>query len=270
MFDKLFVKQSDLAYHKLGPFAAERERFLAHCSELGYVEKYLKRIAGVLLTAASDLQFHGGLDADQRRLEAAATRIERARGGAGARPGARAYRREFLRITTRWLLFTGHLQDAIASPRPYAALLDDFARWMTEERGLSPATLENRRWHVALFLEWLHARGRRVGDMTLLDFDAHLKHLHGKGLSRVTIKIHTNALRAFIHHAERRGWCAVGLAAMLPGPRIYREHGLPRGPSWEEVKGLIDSVCSDTARLRRASRNASMWSSTNPPLEGAA
>jgi hypothetical protein len=28
VFDKLFVKQSGLAYHKLGPFAAERKRFL--------------------------------------------------------------------------------------------------------------------------------------------------------------------------------------------------------------------------------------------------
>ena len=32
------------------------------------------------MTAAIDLQAHGGLDADQARIEAAATRIEKVRG----------------------------------------------------------------------------------------------------------------------------------------------------------------------------------------------
>ena len=40
------------------------------------------------------------------------------------------------------------LQPQAVSPRPYAALLDDFERWMTEERGLSPRTLKTRRWHL--------------------------------------------------------------------------------------------------------------------------
>lgn len=245
MFEKLFGKVSDVVHHTIAPYAVERQRFLEHCREQGFAKTCLQQVSRILLTAAIDLQAHGGLDADQDRIEAAAARIERVRSEAGFTRGARKYRRAFRLYTTRWLLFTGHLQDAAPPPRPYTALLDDFSRWMSEERGLSPGTLRNRRWHLGKFLNWLHERGRRVSDVDLRDLDAYLQHLHTKGLSRVTIKIHTNAIRAFLHHAERRHWCAAGLADALHGPRIYREHGLPLGPSWDDVNKLIQDAVSD-------------------------
>ena len=71
------------------------------------------------------------------------------------------------------------------------------------------------------------------------------QHLHAKRLSRVSIKSHTDAVRAFIRHAERRGWCADGLADSLHGPHIYRDAGLPIGPSWEDVNRLIQDAASD-------------------------
>jgi integrase/recombinase XerD len=245
MLEKLFVKASDLVQHRIAPYPVERERFLEHCSQQGFGKATLTRIAGIVLTAACDLHAEGGLDVDEKRLEAAAARIEAIRWQAGIRDATREYRRDFLRVTSRWLLFLGHLQTQAPTPRPYAALLDDFARWMTEERGLSPSTLKNRRWHLEKLLDWLLERGRRVSDLSLRDLDAYLQHLHSKGLSRVSIKIHTNAVRAFIRHAERQGWCATGLADTLHGPRIYREHGLPLGPSWDEVSRLIEDAASD-------------------------
>jgi site-specific recombinase XerD len=247
MFEKLFGKVSDVVYHRIGPYVAERQQFLEHCAEQRFGKRALEQIAGVLLTAATDLHAHGGLDVDHAQLESAATRIEKVRTGAGFGRGAREYRRAFLRITARWLRFIGSLRSPAARPRPYTALLDDFAQWMTEERGLSPRTIKNRRWHLGQFLDWLHERGRRVADLTLLDLDAYLQHLHAKGLSRVAIKNHVNAVRAFIRHAERRGWCTAGLADALHGPHIYREQGLPLGPSWEDVGKLIDDAASDTA-----------------------
>jgi len=164
---------------------------------------------------------------------------------AGVPDDAREYRRAFLRVTTRWVLFLGRLQPQPVSPRPYAALLDDFERWMTEERGLSRGTLKNRRWHVGRFLDWLHERQAPVPGLSPRDLDGYLQHLHAKRLSRVSIKIHTNAVRAFIRHAERRGWCAAGLADTLHGPHIYRDHGLPIGPSWDDVNRLIQDAASD-------------------------
>ncbi len=252
MFEKLFEKASDVVYHTIAPYAVERQQFLELCREQGFAKTGLKQMARILLTAAIDLHAHGGLDGDQARLEAVATRIEIVRAEAGVTRSAHDYRGEFLRVTTRWLLFVGHLHSAAPQPRPYAALLDDFTKWMSEERGLSSGTLRNRRWHLGQFLDWLHERASCVTDLDLRDLDAYLQHLHAKGLSRVTIRIYTNAVRAFIRHAERRGWCTAGLADALHGPRIYREHGLPLGPSWDDVKRLIQDAASshDAADVR--------------------
>jgi site-specific recombinase XerD len=245
MFEKLFVQTSDFVFHKIAPYAVERERFLEHCSEEGFSKAALRGIAGIAMTAACDLHAHGGLDVDQEGLEAAAGRIEVTRRQAGVRDDAREYRRAFLRVTTRWLLFLGRLRLQAPNPRPYAALLDDFERWMSEERGLSRGTLRNRRWHVGQFLAWLHERPAPVPGVSPRDLDGYLQHLHTKGLSRVSIKIHTNAVRAFLRHAERRGWCAAGLADTLHGPHIYRDQGLPLGPSWDDVTRLIQDAASD-------------------------
>lgn len=165
------MKTSDLVFHTIAPYAVERERFLEHCDEEGFSKVALRRIAGIVVTAACDLHAHGGLDVDQERLEAAAGRIEVTRRQAGVRDDARAYRREFLRVTTRWVLFLGRLQPQAPSPRPYAALLDDFERWMTEERGLSRSTLKTRRWHIGRFLDWLHERHAPVPGLSPRDLD---------------------------------------------------------------------------------------------------
>jgi len=245
MFEELFGKASDVVFHKIAPYAVERQRFLEHCREQGFARTYLKRMAGIILTAAIDLEARGGLDVDQASLDAAAARMEKIRSDAGFAPGARGYSRAFLRITTRWLLFARHLKEPAPRRPPYTALLDDFAQWMSEERGLSPRTLTGRGWHLGQFLDWLHEHGRRVSDLGLRDLDAYVQHLHAKGLSRVTIRVHTDAVRAFVRHAERRDWCATGLADALHGPRIYREHGLPLGPSWDEVSRLIEDAATD-------------------------
>jgi site-specific recombinase XerD len=245
MFKKLFGKASDVVYHTLGPYAAERERFLEHCRDSGFAKTCLKQAAGIVLTAAIDLQSHGGLDVDEAFVEAAALRIEKIRAEAGVTRGAREYRQAFMRFTTRWLLFTGHLRGAKPRPQPYAALLDDFVQWMRQERGLSPSTLDSRRRNVGTFLEWLYERRRRVSDLDLRELDGYLQHVHGKGHSRMTIRAYVNAVRAFVRHGERRGWCSRGLADQLHGPRIYREHGLPLGPSWDEVSRLIEGATSD-------------------------
>ena len=76
MFEKLFVKTSDLVYHTVAPYAVERERFLLHCGEEGFSKAALRRIAGIVVTAACDLHAHGGLEVDQKLLEAATARIE--------------------------------------------------------------------------------------------------------------------------------------------------------------------------------------------------
>jgi hypothetical protein len=48
MFEKLFVKTSDLVFHTIAPYSVERERFLEHCCEEGFSKAALRRIAGIV------------------------------------------------------------------------------------------------------------------------------------------------------------------------------------------------------------------------------
>jgi hypothetical protein len=48
VFEKLFVKTSDLVFHTIAPYSVERERFLAHCCEEGFSKAALRRIAWIV------------------------------------------------------------------------------------------------------------------------------------------------------------------------------------------------------------------------------
>ena len=68
MFEKLFVKTSDIVYHTIAPYAVERERFLLHCGEEGFSKAALRRIAGIVVNAACDLHAHGGLSLETTNI----------------------------------------------------------------------------------------------------------------------------------------------------------------------------------------------------------
>jgi site-specific recombinase XerD len=245
MFDQLFGKLSAVVHHRAAPYAAERERFLEHCARQGYSSHNVKKLAALLLVAAHELHSDEGLRASPEDVEAAADRVQQLRAELHRPGNAHTYRKIFVRVTTQWLIFAGGLQVPTIRPRHFLGLLDDFAEWMAQERGLSPRTIRNRRWHVARFLSWLEKHDRPVADLQLRDLDTYFEALHAKGLSRVTIKVHANGVRAFLRHAERRAWYPTHLADLLSGPRIYRQQGLPLGPSWDDVQRLIESTASD-------------------------
>lgn len=244
MFDKIFGKVSAVVQHKAAPYAAERARFLEECAQRGYSLNYRKRLATTLLVVAYELHSHGGLPSGPEDIVAAADRVQRLRSDLERHGNAQAYRKTFVRIATQWLLSIGQLRVPAVRPRPYLGLIDDFAQWMALERGLSERTIAIRRWHAARFLSWVYDRHCRLANLDLRDIDAFFQTLHAKGFSRVTIKIYANGVRAFLRHAERRTWCTTGLANRLAGPRIYRHHELPVGPTWDEVKKLIEDAGS--------------------------
>jgi integrase/recombinase XerD len=195
MFDRFFRKLSAVVHHKAAPYAAEREQFLEHCAQQGYTRDWLKKVAATLLVAAYELRTHGGLQANPEEIEAAADRVQQLRSDLH-RPGdSQEYRESFVRITAQWLAFIGCLHVPTVGPRPFSSLVDDFAQWMAQERGLSAQTIQNRRWHVERFLSWLDEHSRHVLDLTIRDIDEFFEALHAKGLSRVTIKIYANGVR---------------------------------------------------------------------------
>lgn len=245
MFEQLFQKAFTVTRHKTAPYAPERERYLEHCAQQGYSSSLLRQLSGMLVRIAHELRDCPDLKVTEEQIQAAMQRAARRRRGFPRIRKVRAFRKIFARETKRWLHFLGRFQEPGVKPLPFAVLLDDFASWMERERGLSPATIKNRRWHVAVFLRWFGEPGRSISSVGLADVDAFQAACKTRGLSRIAIKIHTNAIRAFLRYAGSRGWCCSSIAEGIQGPRIYAQENLPAGPSWDEIKRLVSSLDTD-------------------------
>jgi len=57
-------------------------------------------------------------------------------------------------------------------------------------------------------------------------------------------------LRAWFGYCERRCWARAGLADAILSPRVYRQEGLPLGPTWDAVgRVLAETGAEDPASL---------------------
>jgi site-specific recombinase XerD len=142
----------------------------------------------------------------------------------------------------------GRLEAPDRKPLPFAELVEHFAAWMREQRGLSEVTIGNRCWHARRFLNWLDGENRLFEQVSLQELDAFLSLQAVQGWGRVSVATSARALRSFFRHAELHAWCAKGLAAGIDGPRIFKQEGLPVGPTWPDVERLLATARGDRPR----------------------
>ena len=198
----------------------------------------------MLLRIAHELRDCPDQKVTEEQIQAATQRASRRPRGFPKIRKVRAFRKTFARETKRWLRFLGRF--LIVAPAPSLSPTYSVTSSCTEhERGLSPATIKSRRWHIAVFLRWFGEQGRSISSVRLSDVDAFQVACKARGLSRIAIKNHTNGIRVFLRYAGSRGWCSSSIAEGIQGPRIYAQEDLPGGPSWDEIKRLVSSLDSD-------------------------
>jgi site-specific recombinase XerD len=239
IFDVLFHYPGVLARHRHGPAAQARERYLTHCADQGAARETLLRTARELLAIAQRLDPTTDRLISLQEAEAAAgrwSRHQQRRGRIGGPKGSRHY---FLQMALSWLRFLGRLEAREPQAPPFAGRLEHFAACMREQRGLSEHTIRHRCWYARQFLAWLTGRNRSLAELTLPEVDAFLRLKAAQGWGRVSLATAAQALRAFFRHAEAQSWCAQGFAAGIQGPRVFKQEGLPVGPSWPDVERLL-------------------------------
>jgi integrase/recombinase XerD len=248
MFNILFHYPRVLARHRQGPSAQARERYLTHCADQGAAHGTLLRTARELLVIAQRLDLTTDRMISIRQVEAAAERWvhhQRRRGRIG---GPRGSRQWFIQTALSWLRFLGRLEAQDEKPLPFADLIAHFAALMRDQRGLSEVTIRNQCWHAQKFLNWLDGQNRSFREVSLRELDTFLSLEAAQGWGRVSIATSAKALRSFFRHAEVHAWCAKGLAAGIDGPRIFKQEGLPIGPTWPDVERLLMSTRGDRSR----------------------
>jgi len=237
MFDTLFRQNAALRRHRAGPLADERERYLRHCSDRGMTLGELRKRAKCLLWIATRLSADDSDGIDAARLHTIVYRPPS--------PGP-TMARVFVALARSWLKFLGRWHEE-HEPVPCAEHLERYVAWMRDERGLSPVTIDVRRRRIAHFLRWCGRTGRDLATLRADALDAYFVSFADQW-SRVSAATMATGLRVFLRYAVSTGWCRRGLPESILSPRTYRLESLPYALSWEEVRRLLASATSSSAR----------------------
>jgi site-specific recombinase XerD len=121
---------------------------------------------------------------------------------------------------------------------------------MQRDRLRSPSTCRNYRWHLERFLAYVTQIHGQLAALTPQHIDAYFHHV-AQRWCRVSLRSAAVALRIWFRHAEANGWVRPGLAAAILMPRVYRDEGIPIGPTWDTIARLISNADGDTPLQRR-------------------
>ena len=252
MIESIFQLKWVVSRHQQAPLLKEREQFLAHCQQQGTSHKALHNMAPELIAVIRLLRMEELREVSLEEIKQAA---EAWAAEQRSNPRARSYRKSasyFVFVAKKWLRFHGKLKMPSPPRARFADELDDFVAFMATEQGLSPVSIGSHRWKTSKFLEWFANRHRLLSAATLDDVDEFLAFKANNGWNRESVSTAAQALRSFFRHAERRGWCKPGIAAGIQGPKIYQYAGLPEGPTWEDVRRILQSPKGSSPAAIRA------------------
>src|SRR6266496_5286966 len=137
MLETLLERPFFLNRHKGAPLLQERETFLHHLQKRGTSRAALQDLSNELLHVVRILKLDEMQDVALEEVRRAARRFARQQ---RSNPKAHSYGNSasfFVYAAKKWLRFHGCLRMPSAPQMRFADQLGDFARYMTEEQGLS-------------------------------------------------------------------------------------------------------------------------------------
>ena len=142
--------------------------------------------------------------------------------------------------------------DSQDEPPVFATILEDYLRWMHDERHVTMGTLEVRRHSISEFLKWL---GPKAIDQGLAELTPEvieqffLSYAETSGPSaRRSMQA---ALRTFLRFCLQKGLIQHPLDRAVPTLHTYKLATVPRGLSHKQAQKLLDSVNRKTPVGRR-------------------
>jgi len=122
---------------------------------------------------------------------------------------------------------------------------------LRSERNASAHTLRAYSNELTRFAEYLgpEARWKEIDHVTIRGF---LAHLHGCGLSKVSVARALAALRSMYKWLGREGIVAQNPAKLVSSPKLPKK--LPRVPTMEEINGLLNTDMGETAAFPERDR----------------
>ena len=246
MFDTLFSYSAVRRRHEGGPLAAERAGCLRALATRGAARNTLFRWARYTLCVAREVErWPPDHCFAAEEIAAMASDWAAGRTAAGRAKSRRWPEEAFRSIASEFLGTIGRLRSAPSPPAGrYDGQVEDFIVAGRDGRWQSEATCASARWQVRRFLLYLEQQSVALGDVEAAHVDAYYQQMAGRW-SRISLQTSGTMVRAWLAHCERRGWARPGLAGAVLLPRIYRQEGLPLGPTWPEVGRMLAETAGD-------------------------
>jgi integrase/recombinase XerD len=245
MFEQFVTRSKHLQLHRHGPMREERERYLRYLLDEGRASQTLAHAIGYILHAAILLDLTPGQTVNEEQLHVLGQRWcdGNFRGGVGRRKPSASTILIFLGRIRHWLTFCGRMELPQVSCRPFADLLQNFLDFKHTDHGWSSCTVDIYRKDVGLFLSWAarHARD----DLRKLDarmLTTYMQEPQFTRWSRCSIASHICHVRVFLRWLGQRDGCDPLLWDCIHAPRLYRLERYPQGPTWTQVRELVDST----------------------------
>jgi site-specific recombinase XerD len=245
MFERFVTGSKHLQLQRQGPMRDERERYLRHLTDEGRAMETFKHAAGYILHAAILLDIKPGRSVSEERLGILGREWcdGHFRGGVGRRKPSAPTIRKFLGRVRHWLTFCGRMELPQARRRPFDSLLQGFLDFKRADHGWSSCTVDIYRKDVGLFLAW--AAEHAGGDLRKLDartLTTYMQEPQFTRWSRCSIASHICHVRVFLRWLGERSGCDPVLWDCIHAPRLYRLERYPQGPTWTQVRELLDSA----------------------------
>lgn len=134
---------------------------------------------------------------------------------------------------------------------PFEGRAGRFFEYLTEERGLRPASIDHYKHHLAGFEAYLDRIGcseiTAISPLILGAFVAE----SATYLGATGVRDRCGVLRVFLRFLHRERLVAKDLSACVEMSRAYRLSGVPRSISWDDVRRMLDAVDRRTVAGRR-------------------
>ena len=252
-------RQYSIVRHENAPLLHERETFLEHLHQQGTSLAAMRSISWQLLNVIQLLKLDRLREVTFYEVEQA-SQVWAEQQRSNPRAQSYAYTGSyFLYVAKKWLRFLGKLKMPTVPRMRFADHVEDFAQWMTDERGMSPQSVRSHCWKTSQFLKWFSQRHRLLSRVRITDIDEFLIFKGAHGWSRKSISVATQALRAFFRYAEECSWCVQGIADSIESPRLYVHEGLPEGPEWKDARRLLENLNGKSPTAKRTKAILSLF-----------
>ena len=130
-----------------------------------------------------------------------------------------------------------HLPD-----NPFERQAPRFFQYLKEEKGLRPASIHHYQFYLRQFAVHIDRIGvhdvARLTPLILSGFIAE----YGPRVAWSTLRNACGTLRVFLRYLHREGVIAKDLSPLVEFPQHFRDSGIPRSISWEQVERVLAGI----------------------------